>query len=108
MSYLMSFFGGAFLCNCLPHLVAGLQGVSFPTPFAKPRGVGNSSPFMNFVWGALNLAIGLALVTSSPVELGLNPKFAALTVGALALGTYLSLHFGKVRSNEESQPRGPQ
>jgi len=42
MSYAVIFFAGAFLCNCIPHLCAGLQGMPFPTPFAKPRGIGKS------------------------------------------------------------------
>ena len=38
------FFCGMLLCNCVPHLVCGLQGEPFPTPFEKPHGVGFSSP----------------------------------------------------------------
>ena len=91
------FFAGAFLCNCIPHLSAGLQGAPFPTPFATPRGIGNSSPFVNFLWGAFNLFVGLYLLATHPVTIGANPECAALAAGALALGTYLSLHFGKVR-----------
>jgi len=61
MNYVAVFFAGAILCNCIPHLTAGLQGVPFPTPFARPRGVGTSSPFANFLWGAFNLGAGLAI-----------------------------------------------
>jgi hypothetical protein len=95
------FFAGAFLCNCVPHLCAGLQGAPFPTPFASPRGIGNSSPFVNFLWGAFNLAVGLYLLATHPTEIGANLDCLALAAGALLLGTYLSLHFAKVR-------RGPQ
>lgn len=44
MIHLAPFFAGAFLCNALPHLAAGLQGRPFPTPFATPHGVGDSPP----------------------------------------------------------------
>ncbi|TXI08684.1 MAG: hypothetical protein E6Q76_06875 [Rhizobium sp.] len=98
MTYLASFFAGAFLCNCLPHLVAGLQGMPFPTPFATPRGVGNSSPFLNFLWGCFNLAVGLALGKTAGIEFEADFKWVAAAAGVLALGSYLSLHFGKVRS----------
>ncbi len=43
MDYLAILLAGALVCNCIPHLTAGLQGQNFPTPFAKPRGVGNSA-----------------------------------------------------------------
>lgn len=98
MSYVVLFFAGAFLCNAVPHLCAGLQGAPFPTPFATPRGVGDSPPLINFLWGALNLAVGLALLARHPVALGANLDCLALAVGALALGAPLSHHFGKVRA----------
>jgi hypothetical protein len=51
MDYIASFFAGAFLCNCIPHLACGLRGETFPTPFANPRGKGPSAPMVNFLWG---------------------------------------------------------
>ena len=41
--YLAYFFGGAFLANTLPHLVNGVSGNAFQSPFASPPGVGLSS-----------------------------------------------------------------
>jgi hypothetical protein len=99
MDYAAIFFAGVFLCNCIPHLGAGLQGMSFPTPFAKPRGIGNSSPLVNFLWGVLNLCIGLYLLSRQPLTIGPNPGCFALIAGALAIGIYLSLHFGRVRAD---------
>ena len=90
------FFAGALLCNSLPHLVSGLQGRAFPTPFAKPRGVGHSSPLINFLWGLANLVVGLILLARNPVTLGVNSGSLAMLAGALLLGIYLALHFGKV------------
>ncbi len=97
MNYIAIFFAGAFLCNSIPHLVAGLQGAPFQSPFAKPRGVGLSPPWLNFLWGLFNFVVGALLLSAHPVEIGLNPHFAVLVGGALAIGTYLSLHFRKVR-----------
>src|ERR1700744_3680054 len=102
MNFVALFFAGAFLCNSIPHLAAGLQGVPFPTPFAKPRGIGNSSPPVNFLWGAFNVAAGLALIARHPVALGPKAGGVALAVGALLLGVYLSRHFGKVRSQHDT------
>ena len=94
-AHLGHFFTGVLLCNALPHLVAGLQGKPFPTPFAKPRGIGLSSPLINFLWGLLNFALGLLLLGHVPLILGANIGFGLALLGALAIGCYLALHFGK-------------
>ncbi len=98
-----AFFAGAFLCNCLPHLVCGLQGTPFPSPFSKPRGVGDSSPLVNVLWGAFNLLLGVLLLSRNPVTIGLSMDFAAFVAGFLALGIQLSLHFGMVRQSRSSK-----
>lgn len=100
MHYLALFFTGAFLCNSLPHLASGLQGRPFPTPFAKPRGVGDSSPLMNVFWGMFNLLAGLFLLADHPVAIGINTDFAVVILGALGLGIYVALHFGKVQARK--------
>jgi hypothetical protein len=96
MNAIVLLLAGALFCNCVPHLASGLQGAPFPTPFAKPRGVGNSSPLVNFYWGAFNLAVGVAILSRSPLPLTPSLDLLAFLVGFLGLGTYLALHFGKV------------
>ena len=97
--YVLIFLSGAFLCNSIPHLAAGLRGERFPTPFAKPRGVGLSSPVTNFMWGFLNIAIGFFMVRR-----GLQLEFSVVPfivmAGFLMAGTYLSVHFGRVRAGQ--------
>lgn len=95
--YIANFFAGAFLCNCIPHLANGLQGRRFPTPFSRPRGIGDSSPRANFIWGFYNIWQGVFLLVHFPVELRFGPSLAAMALGALLLGLYLSMHFEKVR-----------
>lgn len=95
-----NFFAGAFLCNCVPHLVAGLQGVSFPTPFAKPRGVGNSPALVNFLWGMINLLVASYLLWRHPVTMQPGPGLVMLALGVLLMGVYLSVHFAKVRTTQ--------
>jgi hypothetical protein len=56
------FFGGAFLANAIPHLVSGMMGRAFQSPFAKPPGQGLSSSTVNVLWGACNVAVGYWLV----------------------------------------------
>jgi hypothetical protein len=43
-----------------------------------------------------NFLIGVYLLSRHPLTVELNPSFITLVIGALAMGTYLSLHFGKV------------
>jgi hypothetical protein len=61
------FFGGAFLANFFLHLIAGLSGRRFPTPFAKPPFRGLSSPDVNVLYALFNLAVayGLLVVVGS-------------------------------------------
>jgi len=56
------FWGGGFLANTLPHLIAGVQGSPFQSPFANPPGVGLSSATTNVVWGLINLVIAYLLL----------------------------------------------
>jgi hypothetical protein len=86
---LLSLLAGALLCNCIPHLAAGLRGERFPTPFATPRGVGLSAPVTNALWGSANLFLGLLLFRQQGWVL-----FAA---GFVAAAVYLARHFGRVR-----------
>ncbi|MFK4446802.1 hypothetical protein ABH944_007102 [Caballeronia udeis] len=102
MQHVWVFLAGALLCNCVPHLASGLQGFSFPTPFARPRGVGNSPPLVNVVWGFANLAIGLLIAAHHASMPDIGVDAATGLAGGLAMGLYLSCHFGKVQRN-----RGP-
>ncbi len=90
------FFGGVFLTNAVPHVVSGLVGRAFQSPFAKPPGQGLSSSRVNFFWGFSNLVVGWLLVARVGA---FDPRnswhVAALAVGCLAIGTHASGHFGR-------------
>jgi hypothetical protein len=98
-SYVAWFFAGAFLVNSVPHIVQGISGNKFQTPFATPRGAGESSAIINVIWGFANLVIGSVLVhvtwpaPSPPWQLCLTAL-----IGALALALYLARRFSSVRS----------
>jgi hypothetical protein len=84
------------LCNAIPHLCSGLLGRAFPTPFAKPHGRGPSSPRVNFLWGYANLLAAFCLLQYKAISIGANLDFILLMLGALAIGTAMSRHFGLV------------
>ncbi len=100
---ILSFLGGALICNSIPHLSAGTRGEAFPSPFAKPPGVGLSPPVVNFLWGFINLFIGLAIlphiVLLSPVMPLFNSAWLAFAIGFLIAGLFVAWHFGRVRGN---------
>lgn len=56
------FFGGVFVANAIPHLVAGISGKPLPSPFASPPFRGLSSPVVNVAWGLTNLAVAYLLL----------------------------------------------
>jgi hypothetical protein len=96
------FFAGALLCNSIPHLASGLCGLPFPTPFARPRGVGRSSALVNFLWGLFNVVFGLFLLARHPLSsLTLGAPLILMFAGALLMGLYLSTHFAKVQQKSE-------
>jgi hypothetical protein len=93
-----NFAAGALLCNCIPHLAAGMRGELFPSPFARPPGVGNSHPVLNVVWGLINAVSGIILLDYAPIEVGLNPSFIVAVLGALIGGSFVANYFYRVRS----------
>jgi hypothetical protein len=90
------FFGGAFAANAFPHLVSGITGRPFQTPFAKPPGQGLSSATVNVVWGFFNAALGFLLVTRVGV---FDPRATthclAFGLGVLLIGLFSARHFGQ-------------
>lgn len=107
MNYLADFLSGVFLCNCVPHLVCGLRGELFPSPFASPPGVGDSAPPLNVLWGFANLIVGLWLLTSHPFVFGVNLPCFTFFAGALLMGLGVSRYFGKVRAQREANKNTP-
>lgn len=102
MGFVTVFFAGVFLCNSIPHVSSGLRGVPFPTPFAKPRGVGDSPALVNFLWGALNVFVGAILYSLHSFAIGLNAEFVVFFAGVLAIGIFLATHFGQVHQQKHS------
>ena len=96
--YVLEFLSGALLANWVPHFVQGVSGNPFQSPFAKPPGVGESSPLSNALWGFGNLvAGGLLLHFFWPMGDAAWVGWCAAGVGALLLSIQLSVHFGRVR-----------
>jgi hypothetical protein len=90
------FFGGAFLANAVPHLVSGMMGRPFQSPFAKPPGKGLSSSTVNVLWGFLNAVAGYLLVMRvGDFDLRSTSDVPALAAGALLISLHMARHFGQ-------------
>jgi hypothetical protein len=96
------FFGGAFLMNSVPHLVAGVSGSAFQTPFASPPGQGLSSSVVNALWAMFNLLVAYLLVERvGKFELRQTKHFVPFALGVaiiavLSAHTFAPLHGGVV------------
>lgn len=100
------FWGGAFLTNAAPHLVAGLQGKGFQSPFAHPPGQGLSTARTNALWGAANLVVGWALLTQvGAFDIRSPEHFGAAFAGGFILAVLMSRRFG--RFNGGNAPGDP-
>jgi hypothetical protein len=99
-------FGGAFLANAVPHLVSGMMGRPFQSPFAKPPGEGLSSSTVNVLWGFFNAAIGYVLICRvGDFELRNTIDVLALGAGALPMALFCARHFGHFHGgNRLEQP----
>ena len=86
------FFSGVFVVNTLPHLIHGVSGEKFPSPFDKPRGKKLSSPTLNVIWAFINLSIFLMIfyfnLSSFTAIQGV-----IMLVGAFAMAIFLSRYF---------------
>ncbi len=97
------FIGGLALMNAMPHLVSGVMGRRFPSPFAKPPGKGQSSAIVNVTWGFANL-VGAYLIIGQVPDLDLRDLDYAgsLVAGALLNGVFLARSFSRL-----NEGRGP-
>ncbi len=90
------FFGGAFLCNFVPHFVQGVSGAPFQSPFAHPPGEGLSSSLVNVLWGMANLLIAyLLLVRVGDFKLKSARNIGVFAVGFAAMAVMLAMAFGR-------------
>lgn len=100
------FFGGAFLANAVPHIVSGMMGRAFQSPFAKPPGQGLSSSTVNVLWGFFNIVVGYVLVCRvGDFDLRNTGDVLACGAGALLIALFCARHFGRFHGgNQPEQP----
>ena len=96
-------FGGAFLANAVPHLVSGMIGRPFQSPFAKPPGRGLSSSTVNVLWGLANLVVAyLLLARVGRFDVRDTGHAIAAAVGILVMSLVAARSFGKLHGGDLS------
>jgi hypothetical protein len=100
LSYL---FGGAFLANAVPHVVSGVMGKPFQSPFASPPGEGLSSSTVNVLWGFCNIVLGYLLVFRvGDFHVRNSLDVLACGVGAFLIALFSARHFGRFHGGNPS------
>ena len=98
------FWGGAFLMNAVPHVVAGSLGRPFQSPFATPRGEGLSSSTVNMAWGFFNLAVAwVLLVRTGSFDPHAWDHALVAVAGGLLMGLFHARHFGRFHGGNSPQ-----
>ena len=96
LDYLAYFFGGVFLANTIPHLVNGISGRPFQSPFSRPPGQGLSSSLLNVVWASVNLIIAYLLILRVGIfDLRDTGDVIVFGIGFIAMALALSRTFGR-------------
>lgn len=96
LSLVSYFFGGAFLANAIPHVVSGMMGRPFQSPFAKPPGQGFSSSTVNVLWGFFNTVVSYMLVCRvGDFDLRSTADVVAFGAGAFLIALFLARQFGR-------------
>jgi hypothetical protein len=99
MQFFAYFAAGLFLANGIPHFTNGVSGRRFQSPFAKPPGVGESSPISNVVWGLANLLLGYVLIFGvGEFEFGLSLDAGIVLAGFFIMSLFLAWYFDRVRN----------
>lgn len=103
IDWLLYALGAFFMVNGVPHFVQGISGNPFQSPFAKPAGVGESSPLVNVLWGAFNFFAGTVILYHYlHFQPGANRQTLFVAVVALLCSMVLAVYFGGVRNSDKN------
>lgn len=102
IDWLLYALGAFFMVNGVPHFVQGISGNPFQSPFAKPAGVGESSPLVNVLWGAFNFFAGTVILCHYlHFQPGANLQTLVVAIAALVTSMVLAVYFSGVRNGDK-------
>ncbi len=95
MEFFIAMCFGFFATNSLPHLIPGILGKEFHSPFASPPVKGKSSAVVNVLWGFFNLAVAYILFVATDINLRNYIEGAGFLLGILITSLVLAITFSK-------------
>jgi hypothetical protein len=104
--YISYFFGGAIFINAIPHLVSGLTGRAFQSPFAKPPGKGLSSSTVNILWGWFNIIVAYLLIFHvGDFDIHSFADIISVGIGGLLISILSARNFGQFHGGNSPHER---
>ena len=98
MIYVAYIFSAFCLVNGIPHFIQGVCGHRFQSPFARPPGIGESSPLVNVLWGSFNFLLGyLVLSYAGFFVVGQNIATIVFFSAVFGSSIVLAVVFGRIR-----------
>jgi hypothetical protein len=95
----LAFVAGLLCANSLPHLATAATGRRHLTPLAGR----NSDHRVNLLWGTMNLAGGLALISrAARGGTRWDSRLVAFDAGAATFGTWMALSERFLKTNSSS------
>lgn len=99
--FFIAFAFGFFVTNSLPHILPGIHGKSFYSPFASPPARGKSSAVVNVLWGFTNIVIAYILFVATDINLRDYVEGAGFLLGILITSLILAITFSANRKRDE-------
>lgn len=100
MDFFIAFCFGFFVTNALPHLIPGIHGKEFHSPFASPPVKGKSSAVVNVLWGVFNLVVAYVLFVATDINLRDYLQGGGFLLGILITSLILAITFSRNRDKE--------
>ncbi|MFR9513469.1 MAG: hypothetical protein SNF69_07535 [Rikenellaceae bacterium] len=99
--FIIAFVFGFFATNSLPHIIPGVHGKPFYSPFASPPAKGKSSAVVNVLWGFFNIVVAYILFVATGINLRDYTQGVGFLLGILITSLILAITFGANNKREE-------
>ncbi len=101
LDFIIAVAFGFFVTNSLPHIIPGIHGKPFYSPFATPPVKGKSSAVVNVLWGYFNIVVAYILYVAADINLKNLTEGIGFLLGILVTSLILAITFGRNNRNQE-------